>query len=140
MQFGTPDHFRTDYVNFVVADFEGTYHAILGRPALTKFMAIPHYRYLVLKMPTEKGVLTLKGNVYAAYTCEDDSFKIADHDLSIRMAETTLDAKKTPADHLEIPELEAPRKSIKSKEHKEIQLVDSDPNKTALIGANLDPK
>ena len=81
MQFGTPDHFRTDYINFVVADFEGTYHAILGRPALTKFMAIPHYRYLVLKMPTKKGVLTLRGNVYAAYTYEDDSFKIAEaHD------------------------------------------------------------
>ena len=121
MQFGTPDHFRTDYVNFVVADFEGTYHAILGRPALTKFMAIPHYRYLVLKMPTEKGVLTLRGNVYVAYTCEEDSFKIAEaHDLSIRMAETTLDAKKTPADHLEIPDLEAPRKNVKSKEHKTI--------------------
>ena len=141
MQFGTPDHFRTDYVNFVVADFEGTYHAILGRPTLTKFMAIPHYRYLVLKMPTEKGVLTLRGNVYVAYTYEDDSFKIAEaHDLSIRMAETTLDAKQTPADHLEIPELEAPCKNIKSKEHKEIQLVDSDPSKMALIGANLDPK
>ena len=96
MQFGTPDHFRTNYVNFVVADFDGTYHAILGRPSLTKFMAIPHYRYLVLKMPTEKGVLTLRGNIYVAYTCEDDSFKIAEaHDLFIRMAETTLDAKKT---------------------------------------------
>ena len=104
-------------------------------------MAIPHYRYLVLKMPTEKGVLTLRGNVYIAYTCENDSFKIAEaHDLSIRMAETTLDAKKTPADHLEIPELEAPRKNVKSKEHKAIQLVDGDPSKTALIGANLDPK
>jgi hypothetical protein len=40
VQFGTSNHFRTDYVNFVVADFEGTYHAILGRPALTKFMAV----------------------------------------------------------------------------------------------------
>ena len=100
MQFGTPDYFRTDYVNF---------------------MAIPHYRYLVLKMPTEKGVLTLRGNVYAAYTYEDDSFKIAEgHDLSIRMAKTTLDAKQTPADHLEILELKAPCKNIKSKEHKEI--------------------
>jgi len=141
VQFGTPDHFRTDYVNFVVADFDGTYHAILGRPSLTKFMAIPHYMYLVLKMPTEKGVLTLRGNVYVAYTYEDDNFKIAEaHDLSIRMAETTLDAKKTLADHLEIPELEAPRKNVKSKEHKAIQLVDGDPSKTALIGANLDPK
>ena len=64
MQFGTLDHFRTDYVNFVVADFDGTYHAILGQPLLTKFMAIPHYRYLVLKMPTKKGVLTLR----ATYT------------------------------------------------------------------------
>ena len=103
MQFRTLDHFRTDYVNFVVADFDGTYHAILGRPSLTKFMAIPHYRYLVLKMPTKKGVLTLKGNVYTAYTCEDDSFRVAEaHDLSIRMTETMLDAK-----HLDIPELEA---------------------------------
>jgi hypothetical protein len=24
MQFGNPNHFRTDYVNFMVADFEGT--------------------------------------------------------------------------------------------------------------------
>jgi hypothetical protein len=141
VQFGTPDHFRTDYINFVVADFDGTYHAILGRPSLTKFKAIPHYMYLVLKMPTEKGVLTLRGNVYTPYTYEDDSFKIAEaHDLSIRMAETMLDTKKTSADHLEIPELKAPCKNIKSKEHKVIQLVDGDPSKTALIGANLDPK
>ena len=56
------------------------------------------------------------------------------------MAETTLDARKTPADHLEIPELKAPCKNIKSKEHKAIQLVYGDPSKTALIGANLDPK
>ena len=57
VQFGTPDHFGTEFINFVVADFDGTYHAILGRPSLTKFMAVPHYSYLVLKMPTEKGVL-----------------------------------------------------------------------------------
>ena len=42
MQFGTPGHFRTEFVNFVVIDFEGMYHAILGRPSLTKFMAVPH--------------------------------------------------------------------------------------------------
>jgi hypothetical protein len=53
VQFSNPNHFRTDYINFVVADFEGTHQAIVGRPALTKFMAVPHYSYLVLKMPTE---------------------------------------------------------------------------------------
>jgi hypothetical protein len=45
VQFGTAEHFCTDYVNFVVIDFDGTYHAILGQPALTKFMAVLHYSY-----------------------------------------------------------------------------------------------
>jgi hypothetical protein len=139
--FGTADQFRTDYANFVVADFEGTYHSILGHPAITKFMAVPHYRYLVLKIPKEKGVLTLRGNVFVAYTCEEDSFRVVEaHDLSQRMAAMTMEAKKTPPNQLEIPELEAPRKSIKSKEYKEIQLVKGDSSKTTLIGSNLDPK
>jgi hypothetical protein len=93
----------------VVADFKETYHAILGHPVITKFMAVPHYRYLVLKMPMEKGVLTLRGNVFVAYTCEEDSFRVAKaHDLSLHMEATTMETKKTPPNQLEILELEAP--------------------------------
>jgi hypothetical protein len=51
-----------------------------------------------------------------------------------------VDATKTPANHLEILELQALCKSIKFEDHSEIQLVDGDSSKTALIGANLDPK
>ena len=53
VQFNTAKHFHVDYVNFLVADFNMAYHTILGRLALVKFMAMPHYTYLVLKMPTE---------------------------------------------------------------------------------------
>jgi hypothetical protein len=89
----------------------------------------------------EKGVLTLRGNVFVVYTCEEDSFHVAKaHDLSLRMVATTMEAKKTPPNQLEITELEAPHKSIKSKEYKEIQLVEGDSSKTALIGSNLNPK
>jgi len=141
LQFGTPDYFRIEFVNFLVADFDGTYHAILGRPSLTKFMAVPHYSYLVLKMPTEKGVLTVRGNVYTAYTYEEESFKITEAiDLSIRMVETVTQATQISPDQLKLPEQETPRKNTKSKEHKEVQLVDGIPEKTALIGANLDAK
>ena len=63
VQFGSADHFCTEYVNFFVADFDTAYHAILGRPALAKFMVVPHYVYLVLKIPTKQGVLTLHANV-----------------------------------------------------------------------------
>jgi hypothetical protein len=37
------------YIKFEVADFESSYHAILSRPALAKFMSVPHYIYLLLK-------------------------------------------------------------------------------------------
>jgi len=59
--FGTRDNYRTEYVNFEVAEFEASYHAILGRSSLTKFMAIPNHTYLLLKMPAPKGVLSVKG-------------------------------------------------------------------------------
>jgi hypothetical protein len=33
---------RIECIKFEVTDFETSYHAILGRPAIAKFMAIPH--------------------------------------------------------------------------------------------------
>ena len=60
--FGTKENYRTEYIKFEVADVETSYHAILGRPALAKFMAVPHYVYLVLKMPRPNGVLALQGD------------------------------------------------------------------------------
>jgi hypothetical protein len=45
--FGTRENFRTEFVKFEVANFEYSYHAILGRPALAKFMAVPYYVYLL---------------------------------------------------------------------------------------------
>ena len=75
------------------------------------------------------------------YTCEEESFKITEAiDLSIRMAETVAQAAQTPPDQLKLPEQETPRKGTKSREHKEVQVVDGSPEKTALIGANLDAK
>ena len=42
------------------------FNAIIGRPALYSFMAIAHYGYLVLKMPSPAGVLTVRGDRTAA--------------------------------------------------------------------------
>jgi hypothetical protein len=49
--FRTQENFRTTNLQFKVAAFETAYNAFLGWPELTKFMAIPHYTSLVLKMP-----------------------------------------------------------------------------------------
>jgi hypothetical protein len=92
-------------------------------------------------MPTEKGVLTVIGNVYTAYTWEEENFKITEAiDLSIRMAEMVTQAAQISPDQLKLPEQETPRTSAKSKEHKEVQLVDGSPEKMTFIRANLDAK
>jgi hypothetical protein len=57
----TRENYRTEYIKFEVADFKTSYHAILGRPTIAKFMVVAHYTYLVLKMPSPVGVLSLKG-------------------------------------------------------------------------------
>jgi hypothetical protein len=133
MQFDTPNHFRTDYVNFVVADFEGTYHAILGRPALTKIMAVPHYSWCSKCLPSRVSLLSEA--MVTLPTCEEESFKVAEAtDLSIRMEQTLVDASKIPAGQLEIPERQVPWKHVKSTEHKEIQLVDDVPARQPLSG------
>jgi hypothetical protein len=62
------DNYRTEYIKFEVADFETSYHAILGRPDIAKFMAVPHYTYLVLKMPSPAGVLSLQGDLKISTT------------------------------------------------------------------------
>lgn len=75
--FGTRENFRTETVTFEVADFETSYHAILGRPALAKFMAVPHYTYMMLKMPAPNGVLSLRADVKTSFSCDAKSCELA---------------------------------------------------------------
>ena len=56
------------------------------------------------------------------------------------MASVVTEAKMLHAEDMEIPELEPPRASTKSKEIKEVGLGLDDPSKTVKIGAHLDPK
>jgi hypothetical protein len=57
------ENFHTKYMQFEVANFEMTYNAFLERPALTKFMDIPHYDYLVLKMLDPNGAISIRRDV-----------------------------------------------------------------------------
>jgi hypothetical protein len=52
--FSDKGNFRKETLTFEVVGFPGTYHAILGRPAYAKFIEVPNYTYLKLKMPEPK--------------------------------------------------------------------------------------
>ena len=55
---------------YVKVDFESSNHAILGRLALAKFMVVPRYVYLLLKMPGKTGDLTLHGDHLKSIECD----------------------------------------------------------------------
>jgi hypothetical protein len=70
------DSYRTEYIKFEVADFETSFYAILGKPAIAKFMAVPHYTYLVLKMTSPAGVLSLQGDLKISHDCDTKAVEI----------------------------------------------------------------
>jgi hypothetical protein len=68
--FGTPSNFRKETLTFEVVGFRGTYHAVLGRQCYAKFMAVPNYTYLKLKMSGPNGVITVGSTYRHTYECD----------------------------------------------------------------------
>jgi hypothetical protein len=90
---------------FEVADFRSSYHAILGRPMLAKFMAIPHHTYLIMKMSTPNGILSVLGDIMVSYNCESATVELS-KDSAVKAAATVMvaQAAKIEQTTLEVPE------------------------------------
>jgi hypothetical protein len=140
----TRENYRTEYIKFEVADFDTSYHAILGRPAIDKFMAVPHYTYLVLRMPSPVGVLSLQGDLKISFDCDTDVVELAaTNQVPNAMMEIYAASKKLAPNELDIPEnLDKANKPQPSEEVqvKAIDLGTGDSSKTTMIGVGLDPK
>jgi hypothetical protein len=67
--FGTPKNYRTEFLRFEVASFDCGYNAIIGRLGLAKFMAIPHYSYMILKMSGPQGIITVRADFQGTAEC-----------------------------------------------------------------------
>jgi hypothetical protein len=76
--FRTPSNFQRETLMFEVVEFWGTYHAVLGRPCYAKFMAIPNYTYLKLKMPGSNRVITVGSTYRHAYECDMECVEYAE--------------------------------------------------------------
>jgi hypothetical protein len=61
-----------------VVGFRGAYHAILGLPCYAKFMAVPNYTYLKMKMPRPKGVLTVGLLIEHVFDCNVECMEHAE--------------------------------------------------------------
>ena len=102
-------------------------------------MAIPHYPYLLLKMPGPNGVLSLRSDLKRAFDCDVQSIQItAKAQADNGRKEIATIAAEISQEELEIP---AKKPSIlappKEADVKQINLGTGDPSKTATISAHL---
>jgi hypothetical protein len=116
----------------------------LGKPAIAMFMAVPHYTYLVLKMPSPAGVLTLSGDLKISFDCDTEAVELAaTNQVPNVMMEIYAASKKLAPSELDIPEKsDKANKSQPAEEVlvKTIDLGTGDNSKTTTIGVGLDPK
>jgi hypothetical protein len=140
----TRENYRTEYIKFEVADFETSYHAILGRPAIAKFMVVPHYTYLVLKMPSPAGALSLQGDLKISFNCDTKSMELAaTNQVPNAMMEIYAASKKLAPSELDIPEKSDNANKPQPAEEVPVKTIDlgiGDNSNTTTIGAGLYPK
>ena len=127
-----------------MVDLESPYHTLLGRPALAKFMAVPHYAYLKMKMPSSKGILTITGDYKKSSAYIAESSRLAES-LVIAPEKRLLDrvvamASKQPEMSPDPRESEAEGSFKPAKETKKIPLDSEHLERYAVIGTNLDSK
>jgi hypothetical protein len=75
--FGNSNNYHREKLEFEVMDWSSQYHAILGRPTFAKFMAVPHYAYLMLKIPGPKGTIMEQGIFEVSNTCDKEFNSLA---------------------------------------------------------------
>jgi hypothetical protein len=139
--FGT-ENFRTEYLTFEVADFDSSDHTIFGRPMLAKFMAIPHHTYVIMKMPTPNGILSVLGDIMVSYNCESATVELS-KDSAIKAATTIMVAQAAKIDQttLQVPEQKRTSTALDpSPAVKKVCLGLPDASEEVIIWADLDPK
>jgi hypothetical protein len=135
--FGTPSNFRKETLTFEVVGFRGTYHAVLGRPCYARFMAVPNYMYLKLKMPGPNGTITVGSTYRHAYECDVECVEYAE-------AITKSEALIADLDCLSKEAPDAKRHTGNFELAEAVKSVSLDPSndtgKKVRIGSELDPK
>ena len=139
--FGSRDNCRVENILFEVVDLDSPYHALLGRPALAKFMASTHTAYLKMKMPAPNGPLTVVGNYKVSLETASagsnlaESLVIAEEkrrmQTAVALAQSSQLNLAAMSDPLSGPAFKP------AKETKDIVLDPAYPERTVRIGAGL---
>ncbi|XP_039803739.1 uncharacterized protein LOC120667811 [Panicum virgatum] len=136
--FGNRANYCTEILTFKVVDWKGAYHAILERPAYAKFMAMPNYTYLKLKLPGPNGAITVSGSFEQAYVSSRECFNLA----TTAANSTELDQLRavTPECRLDPGKPSQAPAFISTDETKSVVVNEADSTKTVRVSSQLSVK
>jgi hypothetical protein len=114
------------------------YYSILRRPCYAKFMAVPNYTYLKMKMSGPKGVITVGLSIEHAFDCD---VECVEHAKALTLDETLVADMEKLAN-------EGPDSSAKhagsfeaAEQTKDVPLDPAAPEGRVLrVSSTLDPK
>jgi hypothetical protein len=130
---------RHEPIWFEVVDISSPYHALLGRPALAKFMVVPHYAYLKMKLPGPRCVIIVSGSFKKLLACAKESSQLAEA-LVITEEKRQL-LHRVELTQQDVPAHQSPVEQFKPADNtKKILLDESDPSKFVIIGTGLSAK
>jgi hypothetical protein len=105
-------------------------------------MPIPHYAYMVLKIPGPRGVISIRGDVKQAIDYDRESYEKTDRlTASAELQEVNQALVESPPDQV-MPVAKTSKTSIQPEDTlgKMIPLSTEEPSKVAHVGNNLYPK
>jgi hypothetical protein len=131
------ENFRMENVQFEVAEVNLPFNAIIGRPALYRLMVVAHYGYLVLKMPSPAGVLTVKSDRTTAVVAVEKL-----HALPARLAPATGVEGSDPSSSRAKAPAKAPKVHPSDTDDVPVKTIQvgAETSQTTCIGGNLGEK
>jgi hypothetical protein len=118
------------------------YNVFLGRLTFTKFIAIPHFAYLALKMLGPHGVISIRGDIKRAYDCDKETCETVDKLATSTKLQELKKALAESHPDLIVPKAKTSKMSIQLEDShiKTIPLSPDEPSKVAHARNILDPK
>jgi hypothetical protein len=129
---------RREPIWFAVVDISSPYHALLGLPALAKFMAVLHYVYLKMKLLGPRGVITVSGCFKKSLACAKASSQLEEA-LVIAEEKRQL-LHRVELTQQDVSDRQSPVEQFQPANDTKILLDESNPSKFVIIGTGLSAK
>jgi hypothetical protein len=141
VSFGQDATMRTEVITFDVVDFVYPYNAIFGRNTINKFAAVIHQGYLLMKIPTAAGVISVYGSQEEARRAERNT-SVHNRQVHVINEDESNEAAAAKEQRVEAQM----RQSMKGAEAERMKVVDVTktvplcadvPSRTVMIGAEV---